>query len=189
MGLKLITAPSVEPVTLAQAKAHLRVTHTQDDAYILDLIVAARLRAEKHTGRRFCTQTVDYFIDAFPSGAIELPCPPVASITSLKYIDENGAEQTLSGVYYKLSAGDEPARVTAAYDQTWPTTRAEADAVVIRLVCGYGGMAAVPRDIAMAILMIVAHLYEHREEVSDFQVFQVPQSADSLLNFHRVLRF
>lgn len=189
MGIKLITAPTAEPVTLAQAKEHLRITHTQDDAYIIGLIEAARRHAEQHTGRRLCTQTVDYFLDAFPSGAIELPCPPVASITSIKYLDENGVEQTLSNTLYKLSAGDEPARVTAAYDQTWPTTRAEADAVTVRMVCGYGGTAAVPRDIAMAILMIVGHLYEHRESVSDFQVFEVPQSAESLLNFYRIMRF
>lgn len=189
MGLKLITAPTVEPVTLAQAKQHLGVIVANDDAMILRHIVAARRHAEQYTGRRLCTQTWEYTRDEFPCGAMELPYPPVASVTSLKYIDANGAEQTLSPSLYQVDTVAEPARIAPAYGESWPDARCQFNAVTVRFVCGYGLTAAVPEDIACAMLLIVGHLFEHREDVSDMQVFQVPRAADALLNFYRIMRF
>jgi uncharacterized phiE125 gp8 family phage protein len=189
MALKLYTAPAAEPVTLTEAKAHLRVEHTSDDTLITALIVAARTHAEAFTRRAFVTQTWDYFADAFPEddGAILLPLPKVQSVSSISYVDDNGTTQVWSSSNYLVDVESEPARVTPAYDVSWPTTREQINAVTIRFIAGYGNAAAVPQAIKQAMLLIIGHLYEHREAVSDFEVFAVPQAAEYLLWPHRAL--
>lgn len=189
MALKLIIAPAVEPVTLAQAKAHLRVTTDEDDALIVRLIIAARMRAEATTWRRLCTQTVDYVRDRAPCGVLELPCPPVQSITDVKYIDDAGVERTLSALLYQVDVISEPARIKPAYGESWPSVREQLNAFTVRMVCGYGGSAQVPSDIQSALLLMIGHYYEHREEVSDFQKFPLPSAVDALLDYHMALRF
>jgi uncharacterized phiE125 gp8 family phage protein len=192
MAIVLITAPAEEPITLAQAKEHLRATDsTSEDALIATLIRAARQRVENYTWRRLITQTVDYTLDEFCSSdeVIELPCAPVQSVTHVKYYDTAGVEQTLLSTLYQVDSKSEPARIAPAYAQTWPTIREQLNAVTIRVVCGYGLAAAVPSVIKAAMLLIIGHLYEHREEVGDFETFEVPNAADALLFPYRILRF
>jgi uncharacterized phiE125 gp8 family phage protein len=98
-GLTTITGPASEPVTLAVAKAHLRIDHDDENALIEDWIKSARELAEAHTGRRFVTQQVRVTLGAFPcdpDDIIRLPVGPVASVDSLTYTDEAGATQTLA---------------------------------------------------------------------------------------------
>lgn len=189
MPTKIITEPGVEPVTLADAKQYLRVSGTDEDALILRLIATARRRAEKLTWRALCTQTIDYVLDEFHCRVIELPAPPLQSVTHVKYFDLNGTEQTMDSSLYQVDTISEPGRIAPAYLQVWPSTRDQMNAVTVRMVCGYGGTAQVPPDIANAVLLMVGHYYEHREEVSDFEKFPVPNSAECLLETYRSLRF
>lgn len=94
MTSRLITAPAVEPVTVAEARAHLYVGHSDDDAIIGAFIAAAREDCEHRTQRALVTQTWERTLDGFPA-AISLPMAPLASVTSVKYIDGDGNEQTL----------------------------------------------------------------------------------------------
>ncbi len=190
MSLQLITAPATEPVTLAEAKAHLRVTTVDDDTLITALIVAARQTAENMTDRALITQTWEKSLDVFPE-AIELPKPRIQSITSVKYIDTAGVEQTLAGTEYLLDAASEPGWVTPAYDKAWPETRAVPNAVKVRYVAGYGATAAdVPQIIRHAILLIIGELYERRENaIVGVVIGVVPFSAMALLSPYRIVRF
>jgi len=134
--MPLITAPLAEPVTLAEAKACLRIDDdlTDQDALITSLIVNARQQAEHRTGRRFGMQTWERVLDAFPGWAILLPDPPVHAIVSIKYDDATAIERTLDPAAYRLRPYSEPAAIMPV--TTWPTTLAEPGAVRIRYTCG-----------------------------------------------------
>jgi uncharacterized phiE125 gp8 family phage protein len=194
-ALKLVTAPVVEPVSLLQAKQHLRVTIPDEDALILSLIIAARSHAETFTGRRFVTQTWDYFLDCFPwlewsrSGSFEIPNGPLQSVTSVKYIDEAGVEQTMNTSEYLVDAKSDPGRISPAYGKTWPAPRLQMNAVTVRFVCGYGLAAAVPYEISAGILLLIGEFFKHREETVVGSLQEVPRGAEALLTPYRVIRF
>lgn len=182
MSLKVITPPASEPVTLAEAKLHLRVDGTTEDALISSLIVAARQGAEHLTDRALMTQTLELSLDGFPS-VIKLPRPPLVSVTSVKYVDQAGAEQTLVSTDYQLDAASEPARLMPAYGETWPTTRNQVNAVTIRYQAGY---TTVPDQIKSWMLLRIGMLYANRESVATgISVAQVPY-VDRLLDAYRV---
>lgn len=139
MQFKVVAAPTVEPVTLAEARLQCKVDSddTTHDALINVLITAAREFAEHYTGRALAEQTLEAAARCFPDcDHIDLPRPPVSSVTSIKYTDAAGVEQTLSASAYSLSPYELSNRVSLAYGLTWPTTQDVADAVRIRFVAG-----------------------------------------------------
>jgi len=164
----LYEAPSEEPITLAEAKMHLAIdtspaTAHPDDDLVESMIKAARRWCENFQNRAYITQTLDLYLDRFPSKSeIRLPKPPLQSVTSLQYKDTAGTLQTFDSAYYIVDTVSEPGRIVLAYGQSWPSTYDEIQAVQIRFVCGYGLAAAVPEDIKHAILLKIADLYEHR---------------------------
>lgn len=162
MGLRLTTPPAVEPITLTEAKTHLRVSGTDDDDRITALIAAAREEAETITGRAFITQTWRLTLDRFPlAGPIVLPRPPLQSITSLAYVDSDGASQTWDAANYRVSANNEPGRIEPAYNEVWPTTRLVSEAATVTYAAGYGDAASdVPGGIKNAILLLVERYYD-----------------------------
>jgi uncharacterized phiE125 gp8 family phage protein len=170
MERSLITAPASEPIRTAEAKSHARIDTAADDTLIGTYIVAAREDAELFTRRALVTQTWDVYIDRFPcdEDAIELPLPPVQSLTHIKYLDADNVEQTLATTVYELVADAGPAPgfalVLLKPDQSWPSTREHPHAVRIRQVCGYGEAADVPAKIKLAIETHVAESYNQREE-------------------------
>ena len=167
MALKLITAPAAEPVSTSEAKAHLRVDTTADDTYIGTLITVARQNVESHLRRSLINQTWEVVLDAFPAGVIRLPKPPLASVTSIKYTDDDGVEATYSSDNYVVDSDTEPGRVVLKSGQTWPAvTLAAANGVRVRYVAGYGAAGSnVPQAIRQAILLVIGSLYENREDV------------------------
>jgi len=193
MTLSLVTAPGIEPISLQEAKDHLRVTHAVEDALIDQLIVAARQHIDGRDGwlgRQLITAIWDLTLDRFPAADyISLPLPPVQSITSITYIDDNGTQQTLSSAKYVLSAGKHwRPRADLAYDEIWPTTRDQPGAVTVRIVCGYGSNPAdVPASITAALKIMIGDLYENRQSVVIGQsVAEIPRAADALLAPYRV---
>lgn len=176
MSLKLITAPTFEPVTLAEAKSHCRVDTSDDDTLLEGLIKATRQYLDGQTGwlnRALCTQTWDLYLDAFPSAEIRIPLPPLQSVTHVKYDDVNGVEQTVSSTDYDVDKVDglSPGYVVPASSFSWPTTYDAINAVRVRFVAGWatdGGSPAVaqtPWPIKHAIKMMVSDMYENRESV------------------------
>ena len=166
----LVTAPSVEPLTLAEAKLYLRVTHTAEDALITSLIVAGRQWIETYTRRALCTQTWDFRYAGFPDRwrPLVVPNAPLQSVTSITYIDDDEATQTLSTSLYvvRTQAGPTAARGTieAADSVTMPTVSDAPDLpVIVRAVCGYGAAAAVPDGIKAGLYLLLGDLYEQRQ--------------------------
>lgn len=165
MTLKLIAAPSATPVTVSEAKAHLRVDVADDDAYIETLIFVAAQAAESRTGRALMTQTWDLLLDAFPAAEIMIGKLPLQSVTHIKYYDQDGALQTLDAADYVLDPDALPGWLLPAYGKAWPATLDSANAVMVRFVAGYADAASVPAAIKHWVLMYVGHLYQSREPV------------------------
>lgn len=167
MTLKLITAPAAEPVSLTEAKLHLRVDHSTEDDLITVLIQAAREGAEHLTGRSLISQTWERLLDAFPPSAIELGRPDVTAIVSVTYIDGLGATQTLTRDDYTLDATTSPGWLLPSETlDVWPITDDVVNAVRVRFTTGYGASgAAVPAALRQWMLLRIGTLYKLREEV------------------------
>jgi len=188
MPVKIITEPTFEPLTLQEAKDHLRVTHALEDSLITMAITTAREMAESYTQRALCAKTLEYYGNCF-GYIIELPYPVVSAVTSVKYDDTDGIEQTLSATEYDVHLVSEPALVVRAYGKTWPAIRDQLNAVRIRYVAGYTSHAATPSPIKSAMLLIIGHLYENREELSNVKLEEMPLGSKALLNPYRVMSF
>lgn len=138
--MSVVTAPTSEPLDLARAKDHLRVTDSESDSLIASLIASARAYAEFDTQRVLVVQTRDLTLDAFPSAGVPIDLwlgVPLVSVLSVKYVDTDGNTQTLATSVYTVDAASTPGRVFLAFDQSWPDTRAERNAVTIQYVAGY----------------------------------------------------
>lgn len=168
------------PVSLDEAKDHLRVVHTDDDLYITALLLAATKWAEDFQQRTYISRTHTDYLDEFPT-VIRPTYSPLVSVTSIKYYDTDGNQQTLASANYRVDTNTEPGRITEAYNISWPDIRLITNTIEIEYVAGYGTAAAVPDDVKAAIKLIVGHLYEHREIVSEVKMDMVPFSAKELL--------
>lgn len=186
MILTLVTAPQTEPVSLDEAKDHLRVTTNDDDVKITGYITAARKWVENHTSRALITQTWDMWIKSFPlsTEAIYIPKAPMQSVTSITYVDSNGSDQTVTSSIYTADTDSDPGRVYLAYDQSWPTARWQEKAVKIRYAAGYGDDPDdIPRDIIEGLLLQLQILYD---QPTDISAQALEMARDSLINPYRV---
>ena len=123
------------PLSLAEAKNHLRVGHNEDDAAIESLIAAGIDEFERRTGRAFSEVSCVLSLDEFPDGAIYLPRPPVTEVTEISYRDSAGVH-VLDELLWYASIGASPAVVIPALDTSWPVTDGRADCVVITYRAG-----------------------------------------------------
>lgn len=192
MGLRLITAPTVEPVTLAEAKLWLKVEtgDTADDALITALIAAVRQMAEQKTGRALLGQTWQLTLDCFPD-EIELTRVPILAVSSVKYLDRNGAQQTLDPASYTVDATMEPAWIVRAYNMGWPETRDDINAVEVRWTAGYDATdpTKVPEAIRQWMQLQLAAAYANREAVVTGTIVTPLGFVDRLLDRYTVPRF
>jgi len=195
MALVLVTPPAVEPLTLAEVKLAFRLdeTSTLEDSYLNSLIKAARESAEDFLGRALIEQQWGLFLDDFPAGpTIEIPKPPLVSVTHVKYTDPNGVVQTLTlDVDYVVDAKTEPGWVILPEAKSWPTVKESVHVVEIQFKCGYGAAAsAVPETIRLAMLHIVGHWYENREAYSpDRPLSEIPLAGQMLMWPKRFMTF
>ena len=188
------TGPAVEPVTVAEAKAHLRVDTSEDDAYVQNLVTSAREWCEQCLDRTLVnTQWVMRF-DSFPPDGtqdIELPRPPMATAgtttaVSLTFTYENGTTATYSTASYRVDRNSTPGAVKTLYGQTWPPHLMDDNAVSVTWWAGYGAAgSSVPAAIRHAILMIVGILYEKRAAAESGSLNEVPFGVKSLLDSQR----
>jgi uncharacterized phiE125 gp8 family phage protein len=166
------------PISVADAKEHLRVVDTtEDDAYIGALIDAATTWCEDYCDRTFAHKHYTVAFDDFPSLRIALPRPPVqlASVATnatvtISYVDQGGTTQTLtwaqSGTQqFRLDRDHVPSLVYPKYLENWPSVRLDDNSVQVTYLAGYGGAANVPTPAKHAIKMLVGHWYANREAV------------------------
>lgn len=179
---ELVTGPTLEPVTLAEAKNHLRYVDNDEDPLINALITSARLTVESQTARQLVTATWKLHLDFFPAGDIEIRKPPVASISSITYFDTQGDQQTWDASKYETDLVSEPARIRPAHNETYPSTRwHKLNAVTIEFVAGKA-VDDVDQRAKQAILLLVAHAFENREAVSGRVMHDVPFAAACLID-------
>jgi uncharacterized phiE125 gp8 family phage protein len=188
MALRRITDAATEPVTTAEAKAHMRITVATEDALIDALIKSVRQACENELGRALITQTWKKSLDQFPD-AIELPYPPIIGVTSVYYLAPvTGVTTLLSAASYTVDAASEPGWLVPAYGYDWPTPQDVINAVEITYTAGYGAAAAVPESIKAWIKCHVGNLYENRETtIIGASVVPLP-FLDGLLDPYRVVR-
>jgi len=190
MGLILVTAPTEEPVSLADVKAHLRIDITDDDALLGTYITVARRFCERYQNRAYITQTWKLVLDDWPDDdEIELPYPPLQSVTSIVYYDTEDNDNTLATTVYMVDADSEPGRVTLKYNQTWPyTTLRPYNGIEITYVAGYGDATGdVPENVVHAIKLLVGHLYENREATGIRPLSEIPFTVKALLDLERIV--
>lgn len=183
MALKIITPPTKEPVSLQQAKNHLRVDFTDDDDLISSLISTAREYCEAQTHKALAPTIFEYTLDAFPFGApIRIPRPPLVSVDSINYKDKDGTETIMPSDSYIADVDDEPGKLVPI-DGQWPSFDPyPVNAVRIRYTAGYDE-STLPKSIQQAMLILVAHWYENREAIVNAgkTVNQLPFAVESLL--------
>lgn len=164
-GLSLITPPVKEPVSLAQAKKHLRLEIADDDDYVESLVSVARQYVEGYCRRALYKQKWRLTLDRFPTwgdtddpyfwlyrrGIIELTVPPMIELADFKWIDTQGTERTLAEAfpvaglppdapataYVNLDIQDESVRLEPVYGQFWPVTQFRIKTVIIDYWTGY----------------------------------------------------
>lgn len=180
--------PSAQPVTVDEANQLLGLRNDTNEDLIVSLIASATSEAEHYMGRALMPQKWVLFEDCF-SSSINLQMPPVTAIDSIKYVDTTGTLLTLSASVYQLvNSSQYTARVVPAYGQTYPTTRAQPDAVQILFSCGYASAALVPTPIKDWIKQRVVTLFENRGEVYEGKVQKV-DFALSLLDRYKAWLF
>lgn len=189
----LVTAPAETPVTLAEVKVSRRRDDSDEDALLTSFIAAATAHLDGWSGilgRALVSQIWRQDLPGFPaSGRILLPLGALISITSVSYYDGLNASQTLAAASYsahQTARGPELGLVSGA---AWPATYDRPDAVRVTWVCGYGAAADVPTAIKQAILLMIGHWDEHREEVIVGTISsQLPRAVEALLRPYRRVR-
>ena len=216
MGFRVATKPTLEPVTLAEAKLYARIDGDGDDELIVGLLTAAREHVETKLRRQIMPATLEYTLDQFPiariteesplkpwmdlpgrrtvyqrTNGIRLPRPPLQSVTSITYVDPNGATQTLSSTVYMVDKTNEPGVVMLAYNNLWPICRAQPQAVTITYAAGYPGTsdttddmkrAAVPQAVKLAIKMVFRHWYDYRGVQDEAGLGPIAEALDAIIS-------
>lgn len=192
----VVTPAASEPLTLDEVKLHLRIEldNMDDDAYLWELLKAARARCESFLHRKLVKQTVDYFIDAFPAkDFIELPGGQLQSITSLTYTNSAGTSAVFPNTDYFAVTTIEPGWLHLGYEKTWPTaTLRPKNAIAIRYITGYESGDVIHEDIRSGLLMFIGHLYENREDVLTMPGIvsvKLPQASEYLWEPYKIHAF
>jgi uncharacterized phiE125 gp8 family phage protein len=186
-SIRVTTQPTAEPLSIAEARAHMRVDHFDEDGVIAGLILAARQHIETICGMALCSTGYTMTLDDFPPGEmITLPREPVQSVTAVRYLNEAGSLVTWSSAEWEADLYSLPPRIRPRDGYTWPISQDRFAAVEIEFVAGYGGPDLVPQAVMQAMRLLVGHFYEHREAVqSGGSVVELPFAVDALLAPYR----
>lgn len=186
MGKVVIqTPPTEEPITTAEAKAHLNLDSdfTADDTLIDAMITASREYAEAYCRRKFVTTTIIEYFDGFPSGALELSYT-VQSLTSVKYKDSDNTEQTWTASDYITDDKAIPASLNVAPNKSYPSTYDATNVVYVEYVTGYGAASAVPNAIKQGLLLMLSDMYDNRMD----RVRELPTTSQFLFNPYQIVQ-
>lgn len=205
---RLQTAPTVEPVTLKELRDHLRISHTDEDSYLEDLITEARQEIEDITGIALNTQTWMMTLDHWPPGAtkwwdgmqqghineihtgsqfraVELSRYPLISVTGINVYDtsDNATAVTVATVF-EVNTAKLRGTITLKDGQTWPVALRETAAIEITYTAGYGATAAaVPAPLRRAVKNMAAYMYEHRGDCDTADAYRISGAANILRRY------
>lgn len=190
MTLVMTSGPAVEPVSVAEAKAHLRIDGSAEDVLLASLVLTSRLHVEAALSLALITQSWRLVLDRWPRrGKAELALGPVQSITSIKVKDAAGVLQTLPATNYLVDIASRPARVVLK-DGARIDPGIAAGGIEVDFVAGFGADASsVPAPLRHAILMLTAHWYEHRDPVEiGSSAARIPDAVSDLIQPFRTIR-
>jgi uncharacterized phiE125 gp8 family phage protein len=191
MPTKISVQPAEEPVSLAEAKAWLKVDYSTDDDLLTSLIEAARIVVEDYTNIKLISQTIEETYECFPAsshgnryGALVLTYAPLVSVSSVQYQATAGTYTTWDSANYTVHTYEKPASITPVYDGVWPTVIKYPESVKVTYVAGLAAAAAsVPEVFKTAIKKLVAQWYENRAE----NVRRMPTDVEWMLNVQRLI--
>jgi uncharacterized phiE125 gp8 family phage protein len=188
MAATLLAGPALEPISLADAKAHLKIDHAADDDLLQAAIVSARFHVEAATRRALIAQQWRIHLDAWPrSRIVRLSVAPLLSVDAVTVTDANGEATVLDPADYEADVASVPARLVLVAGA--PAPGRSANGIAIDVTAGYGATSVeVPAALRQAVLMLVAHWYEHRGAVGhDLAVLVAPLGFETLVAPYRIL--
>ena len=185
-GLKVITEPTQEPLSLQEVKDYLRVENSTDERTIRPLIETARRWCEEHTGRTLVQTTYRQFLDSISDNVplnegvsvgpdinyyrnyITLAKTPLASVTHVKTYKDSDVATTFSSDKYYVDNAREPGRIVLRNGETFPSALRVANAIEVEFVAGYSTVSSIPEPIKVGMLQHIAFLYEQRGDMGDY---------------------
>ncbi len=189
MALVLTSGPALEPISVADAKVHLRLDGSAEDALIASLILTSRLHLESALSIALITQSWTLSLDAWPEASVMFPIRPVLAITSARVLSATNVATTIAASDYLLDgSGLKPRLVRTG--SAWPLPGKAANGVEIAFTAGFGPAATdVPSPIRQALLMLVAHWYEHRDPIEiGSSSSNIPKAVSDLMMPYRAVR-
>jgi uncharacterized phiE125 gp8 family phage protein len=184
-SIRRITEPRIEPVSLAEAKSHLRIDSgfTDDDLYVQSLISAARYHIEAVSDRTLVRSQWQLKLDLFPSWEIELPRPPIATgDVVVTFVPSQNPSLTETFTDFRVDRDATPAVIRPQWNGSWPTCRGAENDVTITYWAGYGeSVSDIPPPARHCVLLMLGHWYAHREAVVQGGMNPVPMAIDALL--------
>lgn len=191
-GYTVTTEPATEPVSFSDFEGYARDIPSADETLAGDMLVAARQQIEAMTGRALINRTLEVYWDRWPGKdpgwvrALYLPQSPAASVTSIQYYSTSNVLTTWDSDSYHADINSEPARITLAYGESFPTIRDRANAIVVTYVAGYGAAAtAVPKALRMAVMAAALDLYERRD-LSIPEVVRANPAIQNLIETYKI---
>jgi uncharacterized phiE125 gp8 family phage protein len=179
--LNVVSSASQQPISLTDAKAHLRVDGDDENSLISSLIDAAVSAVEEETGRALAAQTWAYST-TISTGCLHLPLSPVTSVSSITYYDTDDVEQSLTVSDFYLLKDNDSAYLEPKDGTVWPTTKSRADALTVTFVTGY---LSIPPGLRQAVLLLLAHWFENREAAGK-KLENLPLAYDYLTSQHKL---
>ena len=182
----LLAGPAAEPITLAEAKAYLRVEHDDDDDVIAALIAGARIHVEAATRRALVTQTWRMVRDVWPAGGrIAVMPQPLRNVTAARVYREDG---TTHSIDLQAFVADTASAVLAFAAWSLPAPGRSLAGIEIDVEVGYGDASDVPEALKQAVRLLVAHWYENRGLVAvGHEVAELPATVTALLAPFRMM--
>lgn len=188
MTIKIITPPKVEPVSIDEAKQHLRIVDSDDDIIVASMIKQAREFCEDFQNRKYITQTLELVLDGFPEdNYISFDsCSPIQNVESIKYYDTDGQEHVFDSNNYIADLDSFVNRIVLGYCKLWPLIPLQpANAVRIRFTAGFGDDAeAVPETVKWAMVLHMRLLYD---DYKADERAKLEEARNALLGMNRVI--
>lgn len=185
-SLTRVAGPLVEPVSVSEAKQHLRLDRdfNDDDAYVQGLITASRFYAETYCDRTFVRSQWRMALDVFPPWDIELPRPPIypGDTPVVTYIPSNAVYEPIPYDNFRIDRDSTPPCIRPQWNLYWPSARGAENDVIVTWWAGYGnGADSVPQPVKNAMMFMIAHWYGTREAVVQGAMNPVPMAVDLML--------